>query len=106
MRFELNEIEARREQYPSTISFINLLNTLVSDEQDVSDRGHRYSQSKIYYSKTCKILVNIFIVCFTRFIGIFRFVYDHVFSPFPQRAYADPSEKWQLVIACLKHFQM
>ncbi|KAG6391132.1 hypothetical protein SASPL_148883 [Salvia splendens] len=81
MRFELNEIEARREQYPSTISFINLLNTLVSDEQDVSDRGHR-------------------------FIGIFRFVYDHVFSPFPQRAYADPSEKWQLVIACLKHFRM
>ncbi|XP_047969784.1 nuclear pore complex protein NUP205 isoform X2 [Salvia hispanica] len=81
MRFELNEIEARREQYPSTISFINLLNTLVSDEQDVSDRGHR-------------------------FIGIFRFVYDHVYSPFPQRAYADPSEKWQLVIACLKHFQM
>ncbi|XP_042036810.1 nuclear pore complex protein NUP205-like isoform X3 [Salvia splendens] len=81
MRFELNEIEARGEQYPSTISFINLLNTLVSDEQDVSDRGHR-------------------------FIGIFRFVYDHVFGPFPQRAYADPSEKWQLVIACLKHFQM
>lgn len=41
-----------------------------------------------------------------RFIGIFKFIYDHVFGPFPQRAYADPSEKWQLVIACLKHFQM
>ncbi|KAL0339075.1 UNVERIFIED_CONTAM: Nuclear pore complex protein [Sesamum angustifolium] len=54
MRFELNEVEARREQ----------------------------------------------------FIGIFRFIYDHVFGPFPQRAYADPSEKWQLVVACLKHFQM
>lgn len=81
MRFELNEIEARREQYPSTISFINLLNTLISEERDVSDRGHR-------------------------FIGIFRFIYDHVFGPFPQRAYADPAEKWQLVISCLKHFQM
>lgn len=42
MRFELNEIEARREQYPSTISFINLLNTLIATEKDVSDRGHRY----------------------------------------------------------------
>lgn len=42
MRFELNEIEARREQYPSTISFINLLNTLIAAENDVSDRGHRY----------------------------------------------------------------
>ncbi|KAL0346577.1 UNVERIFIED_CONTAM: Nuclear pore complex protein [Sesamum calycinum] len=81
MRFELNEVEARREQYPSTISFINLLNSLIAEERDVSDRGRR-------------------------FIGIFRFIYDHVFGPFPQRAYADPSEKWQLVVACLKHFQM
>ncbi|KAL3643098.1 hypothetical protein CASFOL_013913 [Castilleja foliolosa] len=53
MRFELNEIEARREQYPSTISFINLLNTLITEERDVSDRGRR-------------------------FIGIFRFIYDHM----------------------------
>ncbi|GFP89371.1 nuclear pore complex protein nup205 [Phtheirospermum japonicum] len=81
MRFELNEIEARREQYPSTISFINLINILITEERDVSDRGRR-------------------------FIGIFRFIYDHVFGPFPQRAYADPCEKWQLVVACLKHFQM
>lgn len=81
MRFELNEIEARREQYPSTISFLNLLNALISEERDVSDRGRR-------------------------FIGIFRFIYDHVFGPFPQRAYADPCEKWQLVIACLQHFRM
>ncbi|KAL6512342.1 hypothetical protein OROHE_019954 [Orobanche hederae] len=66
MRFELHEIEARREQYPSTISFINLLNILMSDERDGSDRG---------------------------FIGIFRFVCDHVFGPFPQRAYADSSNR-------------
>ncbi|KAL5838519.1 hypothetical protein ACOSQ3_015688 [Xanthoceras sorbifolium] len=81
MQFELNEVEARREQYPSTISFINLLNALIAEEKDVSDRGRR-------------------------FVGIFRFIYDHVFGPFPQRAYADPCEKWQLVIACLKHFHM
>lgn len=41
MRFELNEIEARRERYPSTISFINLLNNLIAEERDISDRGHR-----------------------------------------------------------------
>ncbi|KAK4265201.1 hypothetical protein QN277_026284 [Acacia crassicarpa] len=81
MQFELNEIEARREQYPSTISFINLVNTLIAEEKDTSDRGQR-------------------------FIGIFRFIYDHVFGPFPQRAYADPCEKWQLVGACLKNFHM
>ncbi|XP_024182296.1 nuclear pore complex protein NUP205 isoform X2 [Rosa chinensis] len=81
MQFELNEIEARREQYPSTISFLNLLNALISEERDLSDRGRR-------------------------FIGIFRFIYDHVFRPFPQRAYADPCEKWQLVVACLQHFHM
>ncbi|XP_054792817.1 nuclear pore complex protein NUP205-like isoform X2 [Prosopis cineraria] len=81
MQFELNEIEARREQYPSIVSFINLINTLVAGEKDTSDRGQR-------------------------FIGIFRFIYDHVFGPFPQRAYADPCEKWQLVGACLRHFHM
>ncbi|KAL4302983.1 hypothetical protein GQ457_10G003370 [Hibiscus cannabinus] len=81
MQFELNEIEARREQYPSTISFLNLLNALIAEEKDTSDRGRR-------------------------FFGIFRFVYDHVFGPFPQRAYSDPSEKWQLVVACLQHFHM
>ncbi|KAL2929631.1 hypothetical protein RDABS01_035041 [Bienertia sinuspersici] len=81
MQFELNEIEARREYYPSTISFINLLNALIAEERDLGDRGRR-------------------------FIGIFRFIYDQVFGPFPQRAYADLCEKWQLVVACLHHFQM
>lgn len=42
MRFELNEIEARREQYPSIISFVNLLNALIADERDVNDRGRRF----------------------------------------------------------------
>ncbi|KAJ6407528.1 hypothetical protein OIU84_010921 [Salix udensis] len=81
MPYELNEIEARRERYPSTISFLNLLNALIGEEKDASDRGRR-------------------------FIGIFRFICDHVFGPFPQRAYADPCEKWQLVVSCLQHFHM
>ncbi|EEF37928.1 hypothetical protein RCOM_0223370 [Ricinus communis] len=41
MRYELNEIEARIERYPSTISFLNLLNVLIAEEKDVSDRGRR-----------------------------------------------------------------
>ncbi|KAM7264023.1 hypothetical protein ACFE04_001706 [Oxalis oulophora] len=81
MQFELNEIEARVERYPSTISFLNLLNTLIAEEKDVGDRGRR-------------------------FVGIFKFIHDHVFGPFPERAYADPCEKWQLVVACLQHFHM
>ncbi|XP_065850095.1 nuclear pore complex protein NUP205 [Euphorbia lathyris] len=81
MRCELNEIEARNERYPSTISFLNLLNTLIAEEKDVNDRGRR-------------------------FIGIFRFIYDDVFGSFPQRAYMDSCEKWQLVVACLQHFHM
>ncbi|KAK9706158.1 hypothetical protein RND81_07G107800 [Saponaria officinalis] len=81
MQFELNEIEARRESYPSTISFINLVNALIAEERDFSDRGRR-------------------------FVGIFRFIYDQVFGPFPQRAYVDSCEKWQLVVACLHHFRM
>ncbi|XP_010533163.1 PREDICTED: nuclear pore complex protein NUP205 [Tarenaya hassleriana] len=81
MQFEINEIEARREQYPSTISFLNLINALIAGEKDLADRGRR-------------------------FIGIFRFIYDHVFAPFPQRAYSDPSDKWQLVVASLQHFHM
>ena len=43
MRFELNEVEARLERYPSTISFLNLLNSLIAQEKDVGDRGQRYS---------------------------------------------------------------
>lgn len=41
MQFELNEVEARREQYPSTISFLNLINALIAGEKDVTDRGRR-----------------------------------------------------------------
>ena len=41
-----------------------------------------------------------------RFMGIFKFVYEDVFGPFPQRAYADPQEKWELALACLEHFRM
>lgn len=69
--------------------------------EDIGTNNPRYIMLKLV-AKT----PNVSIVFFSRFIGIFRFIYDHVFGPFPQRAYADPPEKWQLVISCLKHFQM
>ncbi|KAL6888297.1 hypothetical protein ACP4OV_009323 [Aristida adscensionis] len=81
MRFELNEVEARRESYPSTISFLRLVNALIAEERNISDKGRR-------------------------FMGIFKFVYEDVFGLFPQRAYADPREKWELAVACLEHFHM
>ena len=41
MRFELNEVEARRESYPSTISFLKLINALIAEERNISDKGRR-----------------------------------------------------------------
>ncbi|KAI5084575.1 hypothetical protein GOP47_0000744 [Adiantum capillus-veneris] len=81
MAFELNEVEARREEYSSTLSYINLLNDLIACDTDAADKG-------------------------ARFLGIFKFVRDHVFATFSQRAYSDSKEKWQLVVACLKHFKL
>jgi len=81
MTFELNEVEARQEEYPSTLSYLKLLNVLIAQESHTTDKGSRY-------------------------IGIFRFVRDQVFAPHTQRAYADPVEKWELVAAALRHFQM
>ncbi|GKD36265.1 nuclear pore complex protein NUP205, partial [Tanacetum coccineum] len=42
MRFELNEVEARSEHYPSTISFLNLLNSLIAEERDATDSIFRF----------------------------------------------------------------
>ncbi|KAJ7534968.1 hypothetical protein O6H91_12G012900 [Diphasiastrum complanatum] len=81
MTFELNEVEARQEEYPSTISYLELFNTLMANELDRTDKGQRYT-------------------------AIFRFVRDQVFAPYSQRAYSDATEKWKMVVAALHHFQM
>lgn len=41
MTFELNEVEARQEEYPSTLSYLNLLNVLIEHESDALDKGGR-----------------------------------------------------------------
>lgn len=44
MTFELNEVEARQEEYPSTLSYLNLLNVLIEHESDALDKGGRCVQ--------------------------------------------------------------
>ena len=51
-------------------------------------------------------LLNIFFLEIARFLGIFRFIRDYIFATYSQRAFCDVKEKWQLVVACLKHIQM
>jgi nuclear pore complex protein Nup205 len=105
MRFELNEVEARRESYPSTISFLNLVNALIGEERNISDKGRRYLLITIL--SPCLIFNILKSKCsLSRFMGIFKFVYEDVFGPFPQRAYGDPREKWELALACLEHFRL
>ena len=41
MSFELDEVEARREEYPSTLSYVRLLNVLISAETETADKGLR-----------------------------------------------------------------
>ncbi|KAK9071344.1 hypothetical protein SSX86_009912 [Deinandra increscens subsp. villosa] len=58
MRFELNEVEARSEHYPSTISFLNLLNALIADERDTTDRGRRILSMYDIKDEDIDIVVN------------------------------------------------
>jgi nuclear pore complex protein Nup205 len=105
MRFELNEVDARRESYLSIIPFLNLVNALIAEERNISDKGHRYLLLTIL--SLCMILNTLKSKCSpSRFMGIFKFVYEDVFGPFPQRAYGDPREKWELALACLEHFRL
>ncbi|GAQ82869.1 nuclear pore complex protein Nup205 [Klebsormidium nitens] len=80
MVYELNEVEARDELYPSTLSYLELLNALIAADPDAPDQGRRYST-------------------------YFRFLRDHVFGPYAQRGYSDPEEKWRIAVASLSHFE-
>eukprot|EP00850_Spirogloea_muscicola_P008062 SM000042S15329 [mRNA] locus=s42:324092:335562:- [translate_table: standard] len=80
MVYELEEVEARVEEYPSTLSYLKLLNNLIAAEPTPMDQCLRY-------------------------LDYFKFVRDHVFTPYAQRSYVDPAEKWGLVLASLTHFQ-
>uniref|UniRef100_A0A7I4C4Z9 Uncharacterized protein n=1 Tax=Physcomitrium patens TaxID=3218 RepID=A0A7I4C4Z9_PHYPA len=79
LTYELNEVEARQREYPSTISYMKLRNVLIPHELDARD---------------------------TRYSEFYRFVRDQVFGLYSQRLYANPTEKWELVVASLHLFEI
>ncbi|KAG0583450.1 hypothetical protein KC19_3G136800 [Ceratodon purpureus] len=79
LTYELNEVEARQQEYPSTISYLKLRNLLAVHELDTKSG---------------------------RYIEIFQFVRDQVFGLYSQRLYANPVDKWELVVAALHHFEI
>ncbi|KAG9095701.1 hypothetical protein FRC06_009514, partial [Ceratobasidium sp. 370] len=79
---ELEEIEGPARQYPATIAFIHLLNSLVRSPETVPDNlgsGHRVPGAGPYV----------------------RFVLDDVLLKAEQREYADPIDRWRMTEACL-----
>ncbi|CAI5945456.1 unnamed protein product, partial [Closterium sp. NIES-64] len=79
MGMELSEVEARVEEYPSTLSYLRLHNTLLA--LDPLSRP-------------------------VRFLDYFRFVTSSVFVPYTRRVYARADEMWQLLLASLSLFHL
>ncbi|GJP52035.1 hypothetical protein CLOM_g11148 [Closterium sp. NIES-68] len=79
MGMELNEVEARVEEYPSTLSYLRLHNTLLA--LDPLSRP-------------------------ARFLEYFQFVKDSVFVPYTRRVYARADEMWHLLLSSLSLFQL
>ncbi|CAI5507074.1 unnamed protein product [Closterium sp. Naga37s-1] len=79
MGMELSEVEARVEEYPSTLSYLRLHNTLLA--LDPLSRP-------------------------ARFLDYFRFVTSSVFVPYTRRVYARADEMWQLLLASLSLFHL
>ncbi|KAL3530712.1 hypothetical protein ACH5RR_010034, partial [Cinchona calisaya] len=72
LQFELTEIEARREKYPSIISFFSLLNTLIADERDVSGRRRRFIGIFRFIKRSCVWTISIE----SLFISLILTMYD------------------------------
>nr|PNR28894.1 hypothetical protein PHYPA_027586 [Physcomitrium patens] len=79
MAYELNEVEAKQKEYLSIISYLKLRNVLTAHEFET--RGG---------------------TCF----DFFQFVRDQVFGRYGHRLYANPAEKWELVVAALHYFKI
>lgn len=80
--FELSEIESKEERYPYTLSFVRLLNTLLTNH---------YFQSRDTLAD-----VNLW--------PYVQFVMKDVFQRFDQRAYQNTEQKWHIARACLQFF--
>eukprot|EP00887_Chlorella_sp_A99_P002898 scaffold6.g2898.t1 len=80
--YQLNEIEARAEDYSEALAFVRLLNTLWrASGPGLPDAGRGVA----HFSK---------------------FVREDVLSSVFQRAYKDEGQRWQLVQACFEHAEL
>ncbi|KAF8593879.1 hypothetical protein BDV93DRAFT_193571 [Ceratobasidium sp. AG-I] len=79
---ELDKVEPPARQYPATMAFVHLLNSLIRAPEIVPDNlgsGHRVPGTGPYV----------------------RFVLDDVLLQASEQEYADPADRWRLTEACL-----
>ena len=81
LTYQLNEIEARAEEYEEAIAFVHLLNSLWRNSKVFKDGGVQYEH-------------------FT------RFVLDEIVSSIYQRSFKIERERWQLISQCLAHCRL
>lgn len=81
LAYQLNEIQARSEDYQEVLSFVRLLNALWgAAKHPPPDAGRAYA----HFS---------------------RFVREDVLGTLAQRAFRDPKQRWELATACLTHLK-
>lgn len=81
LSYQLNEIEARAEEYEEAIAFVELLNALWENSKAFVDGGAKYGH-------------------FT------RFVLEEIVSSIYQRSFKFEKERWQLMSQCLLHCRL
>ena len=78
IRYQLAEVEARAEEYSSTLAFLKLLNRLLMSSQTFHTMLHSYV----------------------------RFVRESVLAPLMSRGYKDKEQKWDLARECLTFLEL
>jgi hypothetical protein len=78
IRYQLAEVEARAEEYSSTLAFLKLLNRLLLSSQSFHTMLHTYV----------------------------KFVREAVLAPLMSRGYKDKEQKWDLARECLAFLQL
>ncbi|KAL4853554.1 Nuclear pore complex protein NUP205 [Chlorella vulgaris] len=81
LTYQLNEIEARAEDYSESLAFVHLLNALWRGGAQMADDGRGVAH-------------------FTRFVR------DDVLGTAFQRAYKDEAQRWHLLAACFDHCRL
>lgn len=81
LTYQLNEIQARAEEYEEAIAFVELLNALWMNSGTFADGGAKYEH-------------------FT------RFVLEEITSSIYQRSFKHEMQRWQLISQCLVHCRL